>query len=204
MYSIDMNRLDEPIVRSLYSKLKYKYPSTSSNFAILKISIPNQELMKEYEKQATKHNKKLMNNIFYDSGFDLLIPEDTTFESQIFKSQFIDFNIKTEMLYCEIDKDLVTSSPYYIHPRSSMSKTPLMLSNHTGIIDSGYRGNIIGAFRYLDDPGVDCENPYILNKFTRLLQVCHPSLCPVFIVFVDEKSLSNTERGTNGFGSTGV
>ena len=39
---------------------------------------------------------------------------------------------------------------FQIHPRSSMSKTPLMLSNHTGIIDCGYRGNIIGAFRCLN------------------------------------------------------
>ena len=198
-----MNRLDEPIVRSLYSRLKYKYPSTSSNFAILKIYIPDKELMIEYEKHATKHNKKLMNNIFYDSGFDLLVPNDITFDYPIHKSKFVDFNIKTEMLYCEIDKDLVTSSAYYIHPRSSISKTPLMLSNHTGIIDSGYRGNIIGAFRFLDNIE-DGADPYVINKFTRLLQICHPSLCPVFIVFVDEKSLSNTERGSNGFGSTGV
>ena len=32
---------------------------------------------------------------------------------------------------------------YYLYPRSSISKTPLRMSNSTGIIDAGYRGEII-------------------------------------------------------------
>ena len=35
---------------------------------------------------------------------------------------------------------------YYSYPRSSISKTPLLLANNVGIIDSGYRGNIKVAF----------------------------------------------------------
>ena len=34
---------------------------------------------------------------------------------------------------------------YYLYPRSSISKTPLILANSVGIIDSGYRGNIKAA-----------------------------------------------------------
>jgi dUTPase len=37
-----------------------------------------------------------------------------------------------------------------------------------------------------------------------LLQICHPSLCPIFIVFVEEDQLTTSERGAGGFGSTGV
>ena len=44
---------------------------------------------------------------------------------------------------------------------------------------------------------------YTVEKNTRLLQICHPSYCPIFIVFVKENDLSNTERSTGGFGSTG-
>ena len=71
-----------------------------------------------------------------------------------------------------------------------------MLANHVGIIDSGYRGDLIGAFRCLD-------NEYNVESNTRLLQICHPSLCPVYVVIVPENELSNTERGSGGFGSTG-
>ena len=40
---------------------------------------------------------------------------------------------------------------YQIYPRSSLSKYPIMLANHVGIIDSGYRGNLIVAFRSFQD-----------------------------------------------------
>ena len=82
-------------------------------------------------------------------------------------------------------------------PRSSISKTPLMLANHTGIIDAGYRGSLIGAFRNVS--GEDFQ----VEKHTRLLQVCHPSLCPIIVELVDESELSTTARGEGGFGSTG-
>jgi dUTP pyrophosphatase len=88
---------------------------------------------------------------------------------------------------------------YYMYPRSSISKTPLMLANHVGIIDSGYRGELIGAFRNLAGP----ENAYTIQKNTRILQVCHPELKPIYVKLVDESELSNTERGSGGFGSTG-
>ena len=38
----------------------------------------------------------------------------------------------------------------------------------------------------------------------RLVQVCHPSLCPIFVMLVDNDSFEVTERKDGGFGSTGV
>ena len=87
--------------------------------------------------------------------------------------------------------------PFQIYPRSSISKTPLLLANHVGIIDSGYRGNLITAFRCL-------ENSYLAEKNTRLVQICLPSLGPFHVKIVNEDDLSNTSRGAGGFGSTGV
>ena len=98
---------------------------------------------------------------------------------------------------CEMLMNGKESCGYYMYPRSSISKTPLMLANHTGIIDSGYRGNLIGAFRNTDSA------EYTVEKNTRLLQVCHPSLCPIYAVLVEEDELSTTSRGEGGFGSTG-
>ena len=105
----------------------------------------------------------------------------------------VDFEIKTEMQYDE------KPAAFYVFPRSSISKTPLMLANHTGIIDAGYRGNIKGAFRNLDP-----NSEYIMEVHTKVLQICHPSLCPIRVFLKNTDSLTKTSRGEGGFGSTGV
>lgn len=204
-----MNFLEDKMIRSLYVNLKGKYYSTSNNFAILKVSINDPELLKKYETHAGDHNKKVMTNYFADSGFDVLFPDDTVFDKPLYTTQYVDFQMKTEMLYCDLERDYITNTPFLIHPRSSISKTPLMLANHTGIIDSGYRGSLIGAFRYLGSSNdiqqtMTNTSEYVVNQYTRLLQICHPSLCPIFVVFVDETKLTQTERKEGGFGSTGL
>ena len=169
--------------------------SRTSNFAILKLLVASNEWRETYEKKVEGHNNKFFNNYYMDSGFDVLVPNSATFTRQ-FNSEFIDMGIKTEMFYCEVDQDLVTNCGYSVFPRSSISKTPLMLANHTGIIDSGYRGSLIGVFRSFSNKN------YVVEAGTRLLQICHPTLCPIYVVLVDE--LSSTERGEGGIGSTGV
>ena len=85
-----------------------------------------------------------------------------------------------------------------MHPRSSIYKTPLRLANSTGIIDAGYRGNLIGMF--------DCFAPqHVLNQHERILQICAPSLMPIFVEIVEtiEGLGDETMRGGGGFGSTG-
>ena len=86
---------------------------------------------------------------------------------------------------------------YYLYPRSSISKTPLMLANHVGVIDSGYRGNIIGSFRNLVEK-------YTVQKYTRLLQICAPDLRPLYVEIVSIEDLDITSRNEGGFGSTGI
>ncbi len=85
-----------------------------------------------------------------------------------------------------------------MHPRSSISKTPLRLANSTGIVDSGYRGPLIGMF--------DCLRPqYVVERFDRLIQVCAPGLMPIYVELVDrvEDLGEDTVRGEGGIGSTG-
>jgi dUTP pyrophosphatase len=189
-------------ITNIYESLRNSFPNTSRNFAILKLAVnPNNDHLKNmYQQKIETHNTSILNNVFADSGFDLFVPENCFFDREI-DSKFIDFQVKTEMVYCDVDKDSVRSCAYTIHPRSSLSKTPLMLANHTGIIDSGYRGSIIGAFRWLRSNN---SESYIVEQNTRLIQICHTSLCPIYIVLVNENELSNTERGSGGFGSTGI
>ena len=163
----------------------------------LYVKSENHELVELYKDHVKKHNEKIMTDEYPNSGFDLFIPHDTTFQTNI-DSVFVDLEVKCEMTYHNRNK-MVETSAYYVYPRSSMSKTPLMLANHTGIIDSGYRGFLIAALRYLKS----CDEHYQVEKHRRLLQICHPTLCPILVKLVHEYDLSTTKRGAGGFGSTG-
>lgn len=87
-------------------------------------------------------------------------------------------------------------SSFLLLPRSSISKTPLRLSNSVGLIDSGYRGVIQAPVDNISD------EDYIIEEGTRLFQIVNSSL-ETFknIEIVD--ALGETERGEGGFGSTG-
>ena len=76
-------------------------------------------------------------------------------------------------------------------------KTPLRMSNSVGIIDSGYRGNLIGLVDNLSN------EDYVVKSGTRLFQICSPTLNnPIKLEIVQE--LSETERNDSGIGSTGA
>lgn len=184
--------------KSLY-RLHCDNPGTLPNYAVLYISTKNTELHAKYMELSVNHNQKIMSSKHPDSGVDIYIPENVTFDKH-FESKFVDMQIKTKMVYYDPSKKTSLDCGFYSYPRSSLSKTDLMLANHTGIIDSGYRGNLIGAFRWL--PSNPDDTTYTVIKHTRLLQICHPSLCPVYIYIIDEID-DNTDRGDGGFGSTG-
>jgi len=183
----------------MYNNIRGVYPSTSRNFAILKLYIDSTDIdfINLYENHIYAHNNKTSIDPFPNSGFDLFMPDNVMFGSTI-DSVFCNLKIKGEMVYCDATINDLYTCAYTVHPRSSISKTPLMLANHCGIIDSGYRGTLIGAIRSLS------SNDYVVEKYTRLLQICHPSLCPIFVMRVhSENDLSVTLRGSLGFGSTG-
>ena len=90
-------------------------------------------------------------------------------------------------------------------PRSGLSlKTKLRLPNAPGTIDSDYRGEVGVIVENTDtDPNFGFLSPgFTINRGDRIAQLV---LCPVAraeLVEVDE--LPDTQRGTGGFGSTGV
>jgi dUTP pyrophosphatase len=135
-----------------------------------------------YEERIEKHNLTCKDP-YADSGFDLACPVDINVDKG---SCFVDFKIKGAMY-----KD--TPSAYFLYPRSSISKSSFRLANSTGIIDRGYRGNI-GAY-------FDCLSDSRIEQGQRLVQICSPTLEPFEVKLVT--TLSSTERGEGGFGSTG-
>lgn len=183
------------------SRVIPKYASKLNAFCVLKMYIENEELRNAYIPRIEAHNKKLLEDPYPDSGFDLLVPENKYFTIP-FESNMIDFQIKTEMQYYNGLNGKLITCPFYLFPRSSMSKTPLILANHTGVIDSGYRGNIKGAFKWLK-PESDKTPNYLIEKHMRLLQISHPCLCPIYVTLAEKNDLSVTSRNEGGFGSTG-
>ena len=188
-------------IQKLYSNLKTNATNGCKNFAILKLAIEDETLIANYTDRIEKHNSQFMTNILADSGFDVLVPQTIVFE-KLFDSKFIDMKIKTEMFFCDVITNSINPCAFNVHPRSSISKTPLMLANHTGIIDSGYRGSLIGAFRCLPYFKNDIATNYTVIANTRLLQICHPTLCPIYVTIVNADDLSSSVRGDGGFGST--
>lgn len=84
-----------------------------------------------------------------------------------------------------------------LFPRSSNSKKDLYLANHVGVIDSGYRGEII--FKFRPYKGIMNSHVYhVGDRIGQLMIVPYPS-----INLVEADELSDTTRGKEGFGSTG-
>jgi dUTP pyrophosphatase len=81
-----------------------------------------------------------------------------------------------------------------LFPRSSVSKTTLNLANSVGVIDSGYRGEIMFKFRYLEE-GMTYD---VGDRIGQLIIMPYPQ-----VEFEEVEDLSFTERGEGGFGSTG-
>lgn len=85
--------------------------------------------------------------------------------------------------------------------RSSQGKLNVQIANGTGVIDSDYRGNIKVLLR--NNSNVD----YRIIKFeTRIAQL---TIVPVVLATFEkwegsEDGWNDTERGSGGFGSTGV
>ena len=128
-----------------------------------------------------------------DSGLDLFFPKDVSLK-------YGDCGILVDLgIQCEAfsGSDSQKNSSYYLYPRSSISKTPIRMSNSVGIIDSGYRGNLIVALDHID-PNI---REYTIQKGTRLFQICSPTLEPIRMQVTDR--LSESDRGNRGIGSTG-
>lgn len=83
-----------------------------------------------------------------------------------------------------------------VFPRSSVRSQDLILSNCVGVIDSGYRGEIQATFKKTN--GLDSLAYGVGDRGAQILILPYPK---IYMTQVPE--LSDSERGTGGFGSTG-
>ena len=105
-----------------------------------------------------------------------------------------------------------------IFPRSSISKYNLVLANSIGLIDSGYRGELLVRFKYVYQPEdifarirghqstiptyTNVNMDRIYSKGDRIAQLVVAETHHVEFELVDD--LTTTDRGSGGFGSTGA
>jgi len=123
-----------------------------------------------------------------DAGMDL-----TTIENPNIKETYIEYDTGLSM---EIPEGHVG----FLFPRSSVSKTDLVLANCVGVVDSGYRGPVKLRFKIVG--GCKTKNrDKDYKKGDRIGQII---IMPVpNFKFEEVDSLTDTSRGEGGFGSTG-
>ncbi|MDR1775740.1 MAG: dUTP diphosphatase [Actinomycetes bacterium] len=122
-----------------------------------------------------------------DAGLDLYAAADTVIQPQ-----------RRCMIPCGIAIALPDGYAGFVQPRSGLARERgLTFVNTPGLVDAGYRGELI-VIAHNTDPGL----PITIKRGERIAQLVIQRVETADIVEVDE--LDETERGTAGFGSTGV
>ena len=142
----------------------------------IKIKPKNKEVASMYKNHGHFHEG--------DAGLDLFI-----IENQIINPG------ETSKIKLGISCENMDQKPYLLMPRSSISKTPLRLCNAVGLIDAGYRGEIMAAVDNIK------QEIYEVERGQRLFQLVSMGGGPIYFELVDD--LSTSDRGKGGFGSTG-
>ena len=176
-----------------------------------------------------------------DAGYDLVATSDPV----IVGEQGV-VEASTEAKQCEIESSTLYSSVQYIQyhtdlyiepipqqnshksfkdyfhtlvfPRSSISKYNLVLANSIGLVDAGYRGEVLIRFKYIsqaEDLVANCSGfsslaplytkinvDKIYKKGDKIAQLVPSQTHPV--TFETVNTLSSTDRKDGGFGSTGA
>lgn len=89
-----------------------------------------------------------------------------------------------------------------LFPRSSNSKKDLILCNSVGVLDSGYRGEVEFRYKLVYNGGASrgLQHTYSIgDRVGQIVIIPYPE-----ITFVEKEELEDSERGANGFGSTGL
>lgn len=126
------------------------------------------------------------------AGFDLVAIETVTIRPG-----------ETLLVKTGIAVEIPQGYELQVRPRSGTSlKTPLRVANAPGTVDSDYRGEVCVI---MTNTHYDCINTefgqFHFHKGERIAQGV---ICPVIQAnFEEVTELSDTSRGTGGFGSTG-
>lgn len=173
--------------------------SMGASKSVCKIFVIDPQLRADYKKRVDDHNTKLETCSHPDSGFDILQPT----ERLLCNSNAFSNKLKLGIMAAAYDLESNKPLAYYLFPRSSISKTRMRLCNSVGIIDSGYRGELMAMVDLVQSGNGDGDDLKI-NVRDRYFQLCMGDLTPFYVEIVENlEDLGITERGSGGFGSTG-
>jgi len=165
----------------------------------LYLCVPDDAYYYMYCDEAYKYNERAPGE--RDSGFDVYCSDETYMNRG--DTAFLKFGITSSCAVKVRDVGLFEPRAFWLMPRSSISKTPFICANSKGLIDSGYRGPLMGAVKMLFG-----DNLETIKAGTRLFQIVSGSAKPwrrvVVVRTVEELPKPRSERGSGGFGSTGV
>ncbi len=108
----------------------------------------------------------------------------------VWQKQALDLITYGTGLVVEIPKGYVG----LLFPRSSVYKAKMFLTNCVGVIDSGYRGEIMMKFEMMDSNAMYTPG----DRIGQLMILPYPK-----IEFEEVEELTKTDRAEGGFGSTG-
>jgi len=145
--------------------------------------LPSEDAKPFYLSNACRDNE--------NAGYDLYVPAEVTFAPG--QKKLVTMGVKAVMTFADSSEKF----HYYMYPRSSLSKTGLMLCNSVGVIDRSYRGELM---TYLWNT---TDKPVTVKRGDRLVQIVAPDMGWISQTKVVD-SLDETARGAGGFGSSGV
>ena len=119
-----------------------------------------------------------------DAGFDMTCTRYEVTNGELFTYHT---DIAVEIPECHVG---------LLFPRSSVFKQDLFLTNSVGVVDSGYRGEVMFKFKPVSS---EVKQHYqVGDRIGQLIIIPYPE-----VEFVEADELSKSERGAGGYGSSG-
>lgn len=176
--------------------------------------LPTEEGKEFYNRDVTRDNQ--------NAGFDLFVAKEHQCEAG--KVSLLDLGCRARMVKVNPDSS-EEDVHYWMPPRSSIWKSGVTQANSLGIIDKSYRGLLMGAVLPIHKPSgywsqmtagdgpktgtyvwMNCDSKDtgspLIEKGQRLFQIVAPDMGWIKEIKIVE-SLSLTQRGEGGFGSSG-
>ena len=119
-----------------------------------------------------------------DAGFDMTCTRFEVTNGELFT------------YHTDIAVEIPDGNVGLLFPRSSIYKQDLLLTNSVGVVDSGYRGEVMFKFKPI---AYEVKQHYqVGDRIGQLIIIPYPD-----VEFVEAEELSDSERGEGGYGSSG-
>lgn len=174
-------------------------PMSSTSFSYRLELLPTADGRSYYKGQVFTSNE--------NAGVDLFVVKDIPSSCiRDFSEQktplLLDLGVSARLVKCFSD-GTEEDVHYWLCPRSSIFKSGLVMANSQGVIDRTYRGTLKAPVWAISNQTFLSWYEQTSLEGTRLFQIVAPDMGFIREVKVVE-SLSITERGAGGFGSTGT